>query len=616
MEVDTKETVIQPEGANNVKKRSHPNVEKDEFSEPEDGGAEVKMEVDDNKTSVTPATKAKRSSSRSTTPKKKMKLEDDEEPVKRASHLQGMHSMSESVLLETHTDLLAWYDENQRQMPWRVPSESYKAKHAAKLQVGEYYDPETSKFDQAYGALVSELMLQQTQVVTVRAYFEKWMQKFPTVQSLASASLDEVNAVWAGLGYYRRAKLIHECAKAIVADHAGKIPQTAAELEKLPGLGRYTAGAIASVVFGEQAPIVDGNVVRVLTRFRAIDADAKNLKVVKRLWFLSSQLVPSSRPGDFNQALMELGALVCTKSNPNCTECPLAKNCLALKESKAQDWKAQVQAPADTEIEDLCDICTPDPVNATSVTKYPVKGAKKEKKKLATHVCVLRCNLAGNQKEESSGKEAEAEWMYLMKKRPEGGLLAGFWEFPAIDMPAAQGNDVSDAQEGDEDNDAELDADQKPKIKKESVAFPPSPLTEWAFWKHEFGIQIDDSMVLDRQSLGNYEHKFTHIDQSVCIEKLDLQSHELPSIAFEASKTPEIRASSDSEGTLRWVSQEQLNKSEFALSKVSTVCLDRIRHPPTPKKEKAKSTSAKKKTAAVTPDKKQRSILSMFGAKK
>ena len=111
MEVDTKETVIQPEGANNVKKRSHPNVEKDEFSEPEDGGAEVKMEVDDNKTSVTPATKAKRSASRSTTPKKKMKLEDDEEPVKRASHLQGMHSMSESVLLETHTDLLAWYDE-------------------------------------------------------------------------------------------------------------------------------------------------------------------------------------------------------------------------------------------------------------------------------------------------------------------------------------------------------------------------------------------------------------------------------------------------------------------------------------------------------------------------
>jgi A/G-specific adenine glycosylase len=419
------------------------------------------------------------------------------------------------------------------------------------------------------------------------------MKAFPTVEALAKASLDEVNAVWAGLGYYRRAKLLHECAKAIVAGGKG-IPSKASELLALPGLGRYTAGAIASVVFGEAVPIVDGNVVRVMTRFRAIGADAKSQTVQKLLWRLAETSVDPARPGDFNQALMELGATVCTKANPSCDSCPVSTQCLALKEEKmsykakplfASTSSSKVSESANsaskgsnddstTDVEDLCSICTD--LSATmTVTKYPVKGAKKAKKKMTSFVTVLR---------HRTKSQTEADCMYLVKKRPDGGLLAGFWEFPTLDLPMTQ------SEEDDEDDDEEEATEDKKSsptthgsvtvIDKEAVD---------ANLRRSFNIDLGAHENVSRRSIGTYEHKFTHIDQTVLIERLEIVSEIRPEIPEDS----------------KWVSRPEL--SSMAISKVTTVCLARAEQ-----KEPLSPKAALKSKKTATPEKGQRSITSMF----
>ncbi|KAG5177511.1 Mutyh protein, partial [Tribonema minus] len=155
-------------------------------------------------------------------------------------------------------------------------------------------------------------MCQQTRVETVVGYYARWMARLPTVEALAAADEDTVNAMWAGLGYYRRARLLHSGARAVVAERAGRLPRAAAELRAIPGIGPYTAGAISSIAFAQREPVVDGNVVRVLSRLRACAASPKSNALVALCWQLARGLVPEDRPGDFNQALMELGSLVCT----------------------------------------------------------------------------------------------------------------------------------------------------------------------------------------------------------------------------------------------------------------------------------------------------------------
>lgn len=422
------------------------------------------------------------------------------------------------------------------------------------------------------------------------------MKRFPTVESLAEASLEDVNAVWAGLGYYRRAKLIHSCAQTIVEAHNGKMPTTSAELEKLPGLGPYTAGAIASVVFGEPAPIVDGNVVRVLTRFRAIGEDAKSSRVVKALWDLASAIVPKERAGDFNQAMMELGATLCTKANPNCSGCPIASQCAALAETKSKNWKddlskwgrestADGRGSGETDIEDLCSLCPPKATQATSVTKYPVKGAKKEKKKMTTFVSVLRWK---------ASKDEGEKWNYLFKKRPEGGLLGGFWEPPSLDIPQDGEIEVYDKVDKRMANEflsglfgvdftAYLGDSAKVEVKDEDIGM-------------KVDAEASGSVTLVRKFVGSYEHKFTHIDQSVLIEKIDLICKERPALKVI-------------EGVeMKWVSQDEI--PSLAISKVTTVCLERINKPgSTPKKTSA---PPKKKIPVANSDKKQPNILSLF----
>jgi A/G-specific adenine glycosylase len=200
--------------------------------------------------------------------------------------------------------LLAFYDQSARALPWRGVR-----------------DP--------YAVLVSEVMLQQTQVKTVLRYYPAWMRRFPTLGALAAADVADVLHAWQGLGYYSRARRLQQAAQAVVERHGGRMPSSREELLELPGIGEYSAGAVSSIAFGRAEPLVDGNVVRVLTRLFGLRGDPGRAPLKPRLWTLARELVPNERPGDFNQALMELGATVCTPRTPRCAECPVARVCIA-----------------------------------------------------------------------------------------------------------------------------------------------------------------------------------------------------------------------------------------------------------------------------------------------
>ena len=202
--------------------------------------------------------------------------------------------------------LLAWYVQHRRELPWR-----------------QSLDP--------YAVWVSEMMLQQTQVATVIPYFQRWMQRFPNVATLAGAEESDVLHAWQGLGYYSRARNLQRAAARMMAEHAGRVPEHVAQLLELPGIGPYSAGAISSIAYGHAEPLVDGNVIRVLARLFALRGDPNRAPLKTQLWDVARSLVPADAPGDFNQALMELGATVCTPRNPRCSACPLAAHCQALK---------------------------------------------------------------------------------------------------------------------------------------------------------------------------------------------------------------------------------------------------------------------------------------------
>lgn len=199
--------------------------------------------------------------------------------------------------------LLAWYDATRRDLPWRRSRDPYLI-------------------------WVSEVMLQQTRVETVIPYFEGFLRRFPTVRTLADADLDDVLAAWSGLGYYRRARQLHAAARQIVAS-GGELPATVDELRQLPGIGPYTAAAVASIAFDVPAPVLDGNVERVLSRRLALEGDPRRGEARRELLEAARGLLPPGRPGDGNQALMELGATICTPKSPRCGDCPLAAGCRA-----------------------------------------------------------------------------------------------------------------------------------------------------------------------------------------------------------------------------------------------------------------------------------------------
>lgn len=283
--------------------------------------------------------------------------------------------MSKISEIEISKKLLKWYDKGHRNLPWRD-------KLAPNLP---------------YRVWVSEIMLQQTKVDTVIKYFNKWMEKFPTIKDLSTATLEDVHSVWAGLGYYRRATNFHKAAKQIFEEFNGEIPSDAKSLLKLAGIGKYTAGAISSIAFKQIEPLVDGNVIRVLSRQFLIDKDIKETKVVNEFWSIAGPLVDQERPGDYNEALMELGATICTPKSPKCNECPISETCKAFSHKK--DGKID------------------------SIEIYPRKS-KKSKKEQSISCIVLSCKKK-----------------YLIQKRPKEGLLASLWEFPNFEVESEQGKE-------------------------------------------------------------------------------------------------------------------------------------------------------------------------------
>ena len=225
-------------------------------------------------------------------------------------------AMAASALRELRAPLLRWYSRNKRVLPWRRTRD-------------------------AYAVWVSEIMLQQTQVATVLPYYARFMERFPTVFSLAEANEEDVLALWSGLGYYRRARALYAGARKVVAEHDGHLPRDRRELLALPGVGRYTAGAIASIAFDLPEAILDGNVRRVLARVLALDGARIGFAREERaLWDAAAHLVRGPRPGDLNQALMELGATVCVPAEPRCPRCPARRLCRARAEGRPESYPA------------------------------------------------------------------------------------------------------------------------------------------------------------------------------------------------------------------------------------------------------------------------------------
>lgn len=210
-----------------------------------------------------------------------------------------------------HRELLSWYETDQRELPWR-------------------------KSNDPYAIWVSEIMLQQTQVKTVLPYYQRFMASFPTVKQLADADINDVLKHWEGLGYYSRARNLHRAAATVQNERSGHVPKSVSELKKLPGIGDYTAAAIASIAFNQPVPAVDGNIKRVFSRLMLIKEpvnQASSASVFKRT---AEKLMEQKRPGDYNQALMELGAMICRPTGPECTICPISQHCMAFREQKTE----------------------------------------------------------------------------------------------------------------------------------------------------------------------------------------------------------------------------------------------------------------------------------------
>ena len=254
-----------------------------------------------------------------------------------------------------------WWDQGSADLPWRRSK-----------------DP--------YAVWVAEVMLQQTQIATVIPYYESWMSRFPTVNALAQASLDDVLKQWQGLGYYSRARNIHAAAAIVQDKYGGQLPDEVSVLMQLPGIGRYTAGAIASIAFNRPEPVLDGNVIRVLSRLVDLQQDVTKGGTRQELWRLASNLVPEEKPGDYNQALMELGQRICLPTTPNCPECPVSRLCLAREHG----------------------------------TQYerPVRPPKKR----TPHYDVVAGIIWQSQ--------ASADGHFLISRRPLNSMLGGLWEFP------------------------------------------------------------------------------------------------------------------------------------------------------------------------------------------
>ncbi|GAA6007004.1 A/G-specific adenine glycosylase [Rhodotorula paludigena] len=442
--------------------------------------------------------------------------------------------------------LLAWFDgvKEKRGMPWRK-------------EVDPRTLSEEERGQRGYEVWVSEIMLQQTRVETVIPYWRKWMDKFPTVAGLAKADIEEVNAVWQGLGYYSRAKRLLDGAKTVMREHSGVLPSTAAGLLSIDGIGPYSAGAISSIAFGERSAMVDGNVVRVLSRLTALHAPQAAKSTTAFIWALADVLVPPqparkkkaratdgedagkeqplenvggpNKPGAWNQALMELGATVCTPKNPDCPSCPLQDQCLAYAEARyvAHASRAKgdsaLTASSAPDIEDLCTLCSPlpyeDAIEARqhTVEVYPMAKEKAKKREEDTAVCVVEWVPS----EHFVGEEGR---MVLLVKRPEKGLLAGLYEFPAVDLPPEEASSSTSSSRT-----KHLNSLLTTLLEIPSSTFRSSDQTSSS---------TSTPRVISRKTLPEVVHVYSHITRTYLSERIVLVSPSPPALRPAASPSP------------------------------------------------------------------------------
>jgi len=305
------------------------------------------------------------------------------------------------------TQLLSWYQENKRDMPWRNTSDPYRI-------------------------WISEIMLQQTRVDTVIPYYDRFIQAFPTVHELAEAEQQQVLKLWEGLGYYSRARNLHTAAKEVTHQLDGRFPNTYDHLIKLKGIGPYTAAAISSIAFRKKKAVVDGNVLRVMSRFYGIKDDIRRAPVKNEIQNLVDAIIPDEHPGDFNQAVMELGATVCTPKNPGCDRCPLSTDCYAY--------------------------------NSVETETIPYKSSFK---KIPHHQIGM-------------GIISDANGNLLIALRPDDVMLGGLWEFPGGKQKADESIKETVARELKEELDVEVAVNEK--FMELKHAYSHFKITLHAFW--------------------------------------------------------------------------------------------------------------------------------------
>ncbi|KAI9313221.1 DNA glycosylase [Dichotomocladium elegans] len=415
---------------------------------------------------------------------------------RRLYHRTSYHLISASEGSLIQTQLLKWYDHAKRtNMPWRK-------------------DTRLDLDRQALG--------QRAYEATVIDYYNRWMEAFPTIRDLAKADIEQVNRLWAGLGYYSRARRLWEGAQKVVEMFDGILPDNAKDLQQhIPGVGRYTAGAVASIVFNQKTPVVDGNVIRVISRLRAIGADPKKANVVELFWDIAGSLVPEDRPGDFNQAMMELGARICTPQSPNCAACPLSQSCRALaqtgtysqlmtagfwdgngngtKRKRSGDHECQYCPAIESDLE----------LKDYAVTRYPAKPEKKKPRDEECAVYILQTKDNGIPK-------------FLISKRPATGLLAGLWEFPSLELTSTQ------------------------------TTYNERSERASAFLQDRYGISLPEDRNIQRQDVGSVVHLFSHIRKVYHIEWIRL---DMPLDALV------INGNNSSENNVRWIDLAELKRS-------------------------------------------------------
>lgn len=320
--------------------------------------------------------------------------------------MNHLENLGNTQIERFRDDLISWFRAEQRELPWRADKDPYKI-------------------------WVSEIMLQQTRVDTVIPYYYRFLEQFPTIEALADAEEDKVLKAWEGLGYYSRARNLQAAVREVRDIYGGTVPNSPKEIAKLKGVGPYTAGAILSIAYGIPEPAVDGNVMRVLSRILLIKEDIAKPSARKIFEEAVRVLISHESPSDFNQALMELGALICTPTSPSCLLCPVRDHCVAFHEGEQNE--------------------------------LPVKSKKKKPVPVYLAAAVV---------EDGNGR-------IFIRKRPPEGLLANFWEFPAIEIQRPFVND------------------------REALE---------RFYKDDFGTEIEVD-----ESLGQIQHVFSHLDWNITV---------------------------------------------------------------------------------------------------